>query len=255
MKIGFFDSGIGGLTVLNQAFKERPWLDYIYYADTANVPYGNKTKEEVRELLFQAVEFLVEKGLDALVVACNTATSAGIEEVRQSFPLPIIGMEPAVKTGLKRNKDKKVLVMATALTLKEDKFKSLINQTGGQDRVESLPMPKLVEWTEEMDFKSDRVRAYIKEALAEYKLEDYSSLVLGCTHFIYYRPLLEEILPDWIEIIDGNKGTVDNLFSKLPQLPAQTGKEQGKISFYSSDKKQDSQKMREYLTYLEKEKI
>lgn len=257
MRVGVFDSGIGGLTVLNEALKENPQAKYIYYADQANVPYGNKTKDEVRALLMEAAEFILSKNVDALLVACNTATSAGIQELRQKFSLPIIGMEPAVKTGLAKDQEKNVLVMATALTLKEDKFKSLLSQMGGEDRVVPLPMPKLVDWAEEMDFSSPRVEAYLKESLEQFDLENFSSLVLGCTHFIYYRPLLNRLLPARIEIIDGNRGTVKNLFKKLegrfPKEPSLPDSEQ--IEFYSSDFRQDTEKMKNYLRYLQKEKI
>lgn len=257
MRVGFFDSGIGGLTVLNEALKENYQADYIYYADQANVPYGNKSKEEVRELLMEAADFLVSKDINALVVACNTATSAGIEDLRQKFSFPVIGMEPAVKTGLLKDQNKKVLVMATALTLKEDKFKSLLNQTGGQERVLALPMPKLVDWAEEMDFSSSRVEAYLEDSLQGINFDDYSSLVLGCTHFIYYRPLLEKLLPAGVEIVDGNKGTIKNLFKKLEGLaPAGLPSEESRqIEFFSSDKSQDAKKMKDYLDYLKNEKI
>ena len=118
MKIGIFDSGIGGLTVLAEALKEIPKGEFIYFADTGNVPYGTKSKEEVKDLVLRAGEFLYSKKIDALVVACNTATSIGIEELRKKYNVPIIGMEPAVKLALNKEDNKKVLVMSTDLTLK-----------------------------------------------------------------------------------------------------------------------------------------
>lgn len=100
MKIGIFDSGIGGLSVLHQAMITMPEADYIFYADVDNVPYGEKTKEEVRKLVDHAVGFLVDKGCQAIVLACNTATSAAISYLREKYKLPIIGIEPAVKPAV-----------------------------------------------------------------------------------------------------------------------------------------------------------
>ena len=100
MKIGFFDSGIGGLTVLSEALKRLPHHDYLYYADTLHAPYGPKPKEEVRGYIFEAIEFLVRKGADIIVIACNTATSIAVNDLREKYQIPIIGMEPAVKPAI-----------------------------------------------------------------------------------------------------------------------------------------------------------
>ncbi len=123
MKIGISDSGVGGLTVLNEALQHMPDEDYIYLADTYNVPYGTKTREQVKELILNIVEFLDSKDIDVLVVACNTATSVGITELRRKYSFPVIGMEPAVKYALERNISGRVLVLATPLTLTEKKYK------------------------------------------------------------------------------------------------------------------------------------
>lgn len=253
MKIGIFDSGIGGLTVLAEALKEIPKGEFIYFADTGNVPYGTKSKEEVKDLVLRAGEFLYSKKIDALVVACNTATSIGIEELRKKYNVPIIGMEPAVKLALNKEDNKKVLVMATDLTLKEDKFKNLVHQTGGDSRVEALPMPGLVLFAEKMIFSGKDLENYIKLSLADYDLRDFSTLVLGCTHFIYFRDIIRGILPEHIEIIDGNKGTVKNLLSKLNSCPI--NENNGSISFYSSSHEWQEEDFLKYLFYLEQKRV
>ena len=114
MKIGFFDSGIGGLTVLSEALKRLPNHEYLYYADTDHAPYGPKPKEEVREYVFKAIEFLVNEGAQIIVIACNTATSIAVSELRQKYSIPIIGMEPAVKPAIEsvENSTKRVLVLS-----------------------------------------------------------------------------------------------------------------------------------------------
>ena len=129
MRIAFFDSGIGGLTVLHQAKKLMPQEDYLYYADTDHVPYGSKTKEEIRRYVEEAVDFIAAQDVKALVVACNTATSVAIQSLRARYSFPILGMEPAVKPAVKNIAvSKRVLVTATPVTLREQKLHDLLLQ-------------------------------------------------------------------------------------------------------------------------------
>lgn len=252
MKIGIFDSGIGGLTVLAEGIKKYPQGDFIYYADTENVPYGTKTREEVKVLVMNVGDFLYKKDIDALLVACNTATSIGIEELRNKYSFPVIGMEPAVKIALEKDEDKKVLVMATALTLKEEKFKKLVHITGGDRRVEGVPMPSLVTFAEEKKFSGTEVENYIIQSIKDFKLEEFGTLVLGCTHFIYFKEIIRRVLPKHIDIIEGNIGTINNLISKLKGVNMQKGT--GSIEFYSSGKKSNKEEFQEYLSFLQKQK-
>ena len=129
MPIGFFDSGVGGLSVLREAIKIMPNEDYIYFGDSKNAPYGTKTVDEVRELTFKAVEFLLSKGVKGIAIACNTATSAAVADLRKTYPeLPLVGIEPALKPAVELNKDGDILIMATSMTLKEEKFKRLMDK-------------------------------------------------------------------------------------------------------------------------------
>lgn len=154
MRIGLFDSGIGGLTVLHQALKFLPQEDYLFYADTAHVPYGEKTKEEVREYILNAVDFIAKHNIKALVIACNTATSIVIEELRSRYDFPILGIEPAVKPAIEQSegKQKKVLVLATRLTLQEKKYHDLVHRIDHGEIVDSLPLPGLVQFAESFEF-------------------------------------------------------------------------------------------------------
>lgn len=235
MCIGFFDSGIGGLSVLREALKLLPNEDYIYYGDTDNAPYGIKTKEEVKELTFSTVEFLVRHNIKALVVACNTITSVAVRDLRLKYDFPVIGMEPAVKPAVERNSNahKRVLTLATPLTLKEEKFQSLVSRIDTEHIVDMLPAPKLVEFAESFIFNGPVVEAYLREILPA-DINQYGTLVLGCTHFPLFKEVLRKIVPD-IDIIDGNKGTVRHLHEVLKagnQLS--TSDEKGRIIFYKS---------------------
>ncbi|MCX7773504.1 MAG: glutamate racemase [Clostridia bacterium] len=236
MSIAFFDSGIGGLSVLREALALMPNENYIYLGDSDNAPYGTKTKEEVRALTFSAVDFLVKQNIKALVVACNTITSAAVRDLRGMYDFPIVGMEPAVKPAVARSADigKRVLVLATPLTLKEEKFHSLVSRFDADHIVDMQPAPKLVEFAEKFIFEGPAVEAYINEIMPA-DIDRYGTVVLGCTHFPLFRKTLAHLLPEGIDIIDGNKGTVNYLYELLKKAHLlSTSEEKGNITFYRS---------------------
>ena len=218
MKIGFYDSGMGGLSVLNHAMRELPCEEYLYFADTDNVPYGTKTKEEIVLFAEDALSFMINQGVKAIVIACNTATSVAIKHLREKYSLPILGMEPAVKPALSQSDGKRVLVTATPITVNGEKLKTLIEEIDGKDFCDLLPLPKLVNFAENMEFNSPSVREYLKEALSGFNLSDYSHLVLGCTHFNYFKEAFCDVLPKGIEFVGGMRGTVSHLKNTLQKL-------------------------------------
>ena len=253
MQIGFFDSGVGGVSVLYEAMKLLPQEDFLYFADTKNVPYGIKPKEEVKKYIHEAVEFIAGKGVKALVIACNTATSVAIEELRKSFDFPIIGMEPAVKPAVEKNgnSNKRVLVFATNLTLKLDKFKNLVEKVDNEGIVDFLPMPELVEFAERFTFGGADVEECLKRKLDSYDIDKYGTLVLGCTHYIFFKSTLRKILPRDVDIIDGNEGTVKNL-KRILERNGRIGEGNGKLSFYKScETVSDQESLKSYLGLLE----
>ncbi|HOP27949.1 MAG TPA: glutamate racemase [Spirochaetota bacterium] len=233
--IAFFDSGIGGITVLHEALRLLPDEDYIYYADTLNAPYGTREKHEVKKLVSDAVDFIVQKEVKAVVIACNTATSAAVEDLRRTYSIPIIGMEPAVKPAVEKNgrAHKRVIVTATPLTLKEEKLRNLIDRVDNEHIVDLLPLPDLVKFAERYEFSGEDVYAYIQEEFSSYDLQQYGTVVLGCTHFIYFKKMLTDILPSHIDIIDGNKGTVNNL-KKIIENRGEPGGGSGMINYFCS---------------------
>ena len=234
MKIGIFDSGIGGLTVLKEALRVLPGESYLYYADSANVPYGTKDKETVRQYIFDGVAFMASQGMKALVIACNTATSIAAADLRREYSFPILGMEPAVKPAISKCAGKRVLVMATALTLKEEKFINLVSELDSDNLVDSLPLPGLVDFAEALIFDRKPVSAYLKEELAGFDTSQYGTVVLGCTHFPYYRNLIRESFSKKTEIIDGNAGTVRYLARVLKERELLAGDVKGTMDFYTS---------------------
>jgi glutamate racemase len=252
VKIAFFDSGIGGLTVLKDAIQKLPDNYFIYYADTKNAPYGVKKKEEVRKYIFEAVEFISQQGIDALVVACNTATSVAIIDLRKKYNFYILGMEPAVKPAIIKNHGKKILVLATSLTLKESKLESLIKSLDSKNKTVKMEMDALVRFAESFDFNSFYVKKYLKDRLLNLQLDDFETIVLGCTHFIFYKELIQDMVGNKIEIIDGNAGTINNLKKLLLKSDSKNNKHERKIVFYSSgirDDKDRESKLMEIIKY------
>lgn len=235
MKIAVFDSGIGGITVLYQAMKLLPDEDYIFYADTAHVPYGEKSKEKVRGFVMDAAEFLNAQHLKALVVACNTATSVAIEDLRAKYSFPVLGIEPAVKPAVRESekKGKKVLVTATRLTLNEAKYHHLVEQLDKGDRVDGLPLPGLVTFAEQFDFNQNDVIPYLKEQLAALDVAEYGTVVLGCTHFPFFKDSFKKLFPEGTDIIDGGLGTARNL-KRILGSHHQIGGGTGKVTYYKS---------------------
>lgn len=248
MRIGFFDSGIGGITVLHKAMKLLPDEDYIYYADTAHVPYGEKDKEQVRKYVFQGVEFMVSQGIKALVIACNTATSVAVGDLRGKYDFPVIGMEPAVKPAVEHldGTNKRVLVFATELSLKEDKFQNLVKKVDRQHIVDYIPLPGLVRFAERYEFDSPDVVHYLTDVLSVIPLTCYGAVVLGCTHYPFFKDMFERLLPEGMLIVDGNTGTVKNLKRILVQRGNQP-EGTGRVEFYQSGRKiENSEALEQY---------
>lgn len=256
MRIGFFDSGIGGMTVLQQALRYLPNEDYIFYADTLHVPYGEKPKEEVRQYIFNAVDFIANQGVKALVIACNTATSIAVEDLRKKYDFPILGIEPAVKPAVQKSegKRKKVLVLATNLTLREEKFHNLVKSIDHHDIVESLPLPGLVQLAENFEFSEEKVLPYLREQLSSFDLKQYGTIVLGCTHFPYFKNSLKKLFNEDVDIISGSIGTAKNL-RRILEARNQINDGTGDITFYKSGYKVEDQdtlsKYKKLLVMLE----
>lgn len=238
MKIGFFDSGIGGLTVLSEALKRLPSHEYLYYADTMHAPYGPKPKDEVRNYVFEAVDFLVGEGAEIIVIACNTATSIAVNDLRAKYHIPIIGMEPAVKPAIEllEGSGKRVLVTATPLTLKEEKLHHLIERLDQSKITDLLPLPDLVRFAESFDFSHETVIPYLNQQLVNYNISDYGAIVLGCTHFPLFASSFKEVFENGVQLIDGSVGTVSHLAKTIESLHGENSKTPS-VTFYQSGKK------------------
>ena len=183
LPIGFFDSGVGGLSVMREALKLMPNENYVYFGDSKNAPYGVRELDDVKRLTFNAVEFLLSKGAKAIVIACNTATSAAISDLREKYKdIPIIGIEPAIKPAVELHRDGDIMIMATPFTLKNNKFKNLMDNYKKQANIKPMPCDGLVEFIEKGELDSKELKEYLKDRFKEYRNKDIAAIVLGCTH-------------------------------------------------------------------------
>ena len=183
--IGVFDSGLGGISVLRACTALLPQEDFLFFGDSANAPYGEKPLPQVQELTMAGVQRLLEQGVKAVVVACNTATSAAITRLRETYPqLPIIGIEPAVKPAAQARSNSFVVVMATPLTIHEDKYQKLASTFQGQANVISLPCRGLAELVEQGQWSGPVLDAYLQELLLPLRhcSVDYIVLEIGRAH-------------------------------------------------------------------------
>ena len=217
MNIGIFDSGIGGITLLHQAIALLPRENYIFYADTDHVPYGTKSREEVIGYVDEVMRFLSDHDCKAVVIACNTATAVAAEVMREKYRIPIIGIEPAVKPAVGESKGKRVLVVATPLTIRDERFRRLVARVDYAHLVDLLPLPRLVEFAENGEFESNAELAYLEKELSAYDLGNYGELVLGCTHFNYFKDSFRRLLPPQVRLIDGSEGTIRQLARVLEE--------------------------------------
>lgn len=235
--IGVFDSGLGGVSVLKELVKAMPNEKFLYYGDSANAPYGIKTKEEITERCIDIIEFFLNEGVKAIVIACNTATSAAANFLREKYNhIPIIGMEPALKVAADGKVDNTIVVMATPLTLKEAKFNNLMSRYSDDNTVIKMPCPELVNIVEnDLLDNEEVVEAQIRDYYKELDMSKINSVVLGCTHFVFYRDYMEKILNNNINIIDGNLGTTNHLKDILRERnELRDENEKGSIIIYNS---------------------
>lgn len=206
--IGVFDSGVGGISVLRELVALMPNENYIFYGDSGNAPYGTKTLSEVQRLTCADAEYLLGQGVKALVVACNTATSAAIRILRAQYPdIPVIGIEPALKPAVMAKENPRVLVMATPMTLREEKFRLLMERFEKRATILPLPCPGLVEFVERGELESPGLERFLTELFAQYREQPVDCVVLGCTHYPFVKPMVQKVLGEHVLVFDGGAGT------------------------------------------------
>lgn len=249
--VGMFDSGVGGISVLREAVRLLPNERFIFFGDTKNAPYGTKTKEEVLALSRAVVETLLKKGCKAIVIACNTATSAAAATLRAEYQdIPIIAMEPALKPASLLHRDGVVLALATPGTIAGEKYAQLYALYG--EGVISLPCGGLMEFAERGELDSEALHGYLSDLFRPYAEKKVEAVVLGCTHYVFLKRAIGRFFPD-LPLIDGNEGTVRQLGRRLAEKNLLAPADQmGEVTLLSSGGEEPVKLMERLLALPEK---
>ena len=236
--IGIFDSGVGGISVLKTAFQLMPNENFIYFGDNKNAPYGNKTEQEIKDLSLAAGRFLYNKDVKAIVMACNTATSAAVIMMRNEYNIPVISMEPAVKPAIEQT-DGNVIVLATPATVTQARYHGLLERLGANGRVINIGCSGLVELIEDGQVDTQSIHAYLDKTLSGVMGEPISAVVIGCTHYSFVQNEIKSYMDNNFNtdcrIYDGRHGTARHLLHILESHQMRcSGDDAGRIEYHTS---------------------
>ncbi len=246
--IGIFDSGLGGLNVLKEIRKKLPKEDIIYLGDTKNFPYGSKTKENIIELSKNNIEFLIRKNVKLIVIACGTATSQALEEVKDKYPIPIVGIiEPTVEKMKESGNKQKIAVIATAGTIRSKAWEIELKRKIPQVEVISSSCPLLAQMAEEGWTENEIAKLTIKEYMKPFKNKKIDKIILGCTHYTLFTKLIKEELGEEIEIVDTGEKMAEYLEKLLKKYNLQNEQSNKKQEIYLTEKQEKFKEIAEKL--------
>ncbi len=241
MPIGIFDSGIGGLTVFKEINRSFPLTNLYYLGDTARVPYGNKSPETVIRYSLECGNYLYGFGIDALVIACNTASSYALETLRKEFDIPVIGVvEPGVELALKITKNKKIGVIGTQGTIKSQSYKKSLLEKA-EVKVFQKPCPLFVPLVEEGMINNHITKMVVKEYLDELIKKDIDTLILGCTHYPLLKETIKQLYPH-LQIVDSSQAITEYL--QIHHIPKE---EEGIKRIFITDESPAFEKLKKLL--------
>lgn len=236
--IGVFDSGLGGTSVLREARLLLPNENFIYYGDNKNAPYGDKTEDEIAKLSFACADFLVSKGVKAILLACNTATGISIKDIRNRLLIPVVSVEPAIKPACETPGDGKILMLATLATTKLERYAKLQSRMKDPNRVINIPCSGLVERIESGVFEMGAFDDLLSQYLSPYYGIKVDGIVLGCTHYIFIGKAIREFALRHFEgeckLYDGGAGTARQLGRILAQFGIENTEGNASVEFYTS---------------------
>lgn len=246
--IGVFDSGVGGISVLQHIHALLPHEQLLYVADSRYAPYGSKTPQEIQSRCFEIADFLIARGVKAIVVACNTATAAAIDLMREKYTMPIIGMEPAVKPAAEASKNGVIGVLATVGTLKSAQFAGLLESYGRNVKVVTQGCVGLVECIERGELRSDNTLNLLNKYCQPLLDEGADTIVLGCTHYPFVKPLIQQIVGENVTLIDTGAAVAKHLQKRLAALDLLTQQYQtGAVRFWTNSQAADAKSVIEAL--------
>lgn len=235
--IGVFDSGIGGLTVVKRLMSVLPKESIVYFGDTARVPYGSKSNETVIEYSIQNTKFLLQKGVKAIVVACNTASSIALNELRKNFDVPIIGMIiPGAQTAVEETRNRKIGVIGTRATISNKAYSKAIKEINSEIEVFEKACPLFVPLAEEGWIHHKATYEIAEEYLKELREKSIDTLVLGCTHYPILSDVIQDVIGKNVKLIDSGIASSEAVKDELQRFGLETNSAiPGNASFYVSD--------------------
>lgn len=236
-RIGVFDSGVGGLTVLREMVRLLPAAEYLYFGDTARLPYGSKSVETVAKYAISSAKFLEERGIDLLVIACNTATALALEPIKGAVGVPVVGVvEPGAERATEASRNHYVVVIGTEATVSSHAYQRALVARGLKTREKACPLfVPLVEegWTEH-PVTEQVARIYLDEAFAD-GFHKADVLLLGCTHYPLLKPLLQRVAPKHVTIVDSAESTAKAVVAHLHTRTRKSESRSSKLHFFATD--------------------
>jgi glutamate racemase len=227
--VGIFDSGVGGLSVAREIRRALPAEDLLYVADTAYCPYGDRGADEVRARALAVGRHLEAEGAKVVIVACNTATGAALEDLREALRVPVIGLEPAVKTAAARTRNGRIGVMATAGTLRSERFARLVRDHANGAEVVAQPCPGLVDLIEQGELDGDLLRERVGHLTHRLREAGVDAVVLGCTHYPFVAGAIRSALGAGVEIVDSGPAIARRLAQVLGERDARATEGPGSL--------------------------
>ena len=217
--IGLFDSGVGGLTVVRDLLKKFPDVNFVYLGDTARYPYGNKSKETVERYALEDAKFVIERGANLVIVACNTASSLAIDKLRKTYPnTQFLGViTPAAELAI-TNSEKSVGVVGTRATVGSEIYEQIIRELNPKLKVYQKACPLFVPLVEEGMFKDQVTKIMARRYLTSLRQKNVESLILGCTHYPFLQPLIERFMGKKVKVINSAEAVVNKAFKMRPEL-------------------------------------
>lgn len=218
--IGIFDSGVGGLSVAREIRRRLPGEDLLYFADHAFCPYGGRPLEQIRARSVAVVGELIDRGAKLVVVACNTASGAALETLREQYSVPIVGLEPAVKPAAASSRIGRIGVLATAATLQTERFHRLVQTYGQNVEVFQRASPELVDLVEAGEISGESVERFLEQALAPLRDAGIDTLVLGCTHYPFLREAIQDVMGPEVQVLDSGEAVARQVERVLTGMEA-----------------------------------
>lgn len=236
-RIGVFDSGFGGLTVLKELLAQVPAADYLYFGDTARLPYGSKSVETVARYAVEATQFLEGRGANLLVIACNTATALALDRITQAAHVPVVGVvEPGAEQASAASKKRRVVVIGTEATVSSHAYRKALERRGIEAREKACPLlvPLVEEGWVEHPVTEQVAQIYLQDAFRD-GFDGADVLVLGCTHYPLIKPVLRRVAPEHVTIVDSAHSTAHAVAAKMGEITASAATSNPALLFFATD--------------------